>query len=1066
MTMFPDNCIAMQMLVVSGLFKFEYLSACHNDVCSFINKVIFLRLVSGVAGMSKLGNLDLNDPIKAQTWLLAFGGLARSKNWKDDEKQLQITDNFMANCGLDALDKTKYIMLPQNVQDTKFKDIEEKLIRYLQPQKKLVIAERTKFFSMKQEEKESIPDYIVKMKKAVRYCEFDELKTSTDPVEEMLRVAIIAGLKDSEMQQKILENANVMGNLPIDDLQEKMLQLEQMNLFVSKGLPVSEIKSENLECNFQRYNRKIIRNCKFCGKDHEVRQCPAYGKACNECGKLNHFSAVCRSRNRSSREKINSIESKNETLLCVSETINNIETQYEILKFNGYSIPMQVDTGSSISVISTKLWEQMGKPKLSKSKRNLEAYDGHVLKSMGEFCADIEGEDTYDCINLTVVHADKPYGLLGRDHIKRTDSPLSSAAINMTNDNVTVDPLPTIKGVKAHIEMKDNAEKIFNARSVPIALEEKVNEELKRLQSMGIITPIEFAENASPVVWVKKPNGSLRMCADYKTHMNSQIKSDSYPIPTAEKIFARFKNANNFAKVDLKSAYWQIEMDDEAKEWSVINTSKGLFQVNRMQMGMKNSSAIFQRTMESILKDLKGVIIYQDDIVVCAENRDSLRKRLEAVKTRLKEKNVTLNEAKYVEFTDRLDFLGFTISSNGIQPDNKLVKKIMDIEKPNNAKEVQKFCGLVNFFGRFIPNFSSIIAPLTKLTRDENNFFWNDSCNDAFQKLKSLISSEPVIKPFDVNKNSVLSTDASKEAIGAVLTQDNHPVIYISRTLSEAERNYSNIEREALAIVWSVARLKHFLMGHRFDIKTDHQPLQYLFDAKKPIPDGTSARLSKWAIELMPYDYTIRYTRGCDMKHADALSRLRFKNSADFNEVESSVAHTVHSVHFEKCVLDEERLKSAILMNSLYKGIKSRIVSGNCSRMSQAEKTFARVSNSLSIENDLIYKNDRLFIPTCLRQEAFDICHVGHSGVRSTIQRMKLSCWWPSMSSDIERMIQCCPKCNELRPKQEKTVNHWPEADPFQRLHIDWGYIKEQKCNLLIIVDAGSGWIKAFPAQD
>ena len=251
------------------------------------------------------------------------------------------------------------------------------------------------------------------------------------------------------------------------------------------------------------------------------------------------------------------------------------------------------------------------------------------------------------------------------------------------------------------------------------------------------------------------------------------------------------------------------------------------------------------------MKDLKGVIVYQDDMVVCAENCDTLKKRLEAVKTRLREKNVTLNETKCVEFTDKLDFLGFTISSCGIKPDNRLVQRIMDIEKPTNMNEVQRFCGLVNFFGRFIPNFSSIIAPLTELRRNGGNFSWNVACDSAFLNLKKLILSEPVIKLFEVNKRATLFTDASEEAIGAVLTQDDHPILYISRTLTEAERRYSNIEREALAIVWSVVRLKHFLMGNQFDIKTDHKPLQYLFDARKPIPDGTSARLSKWAIECL-----------------------------------------------------------------------------------------------------------------------------------------------------------------------------------------------------------------------
>ena len=205
------------------------------------------------------------------------------------------------------------------------------------------------------------------------------------------------------------------------------------------------------------------------------------------------------------------------------------------------------------------------------------------------------------------------------------------------------------------------------------------------------------------------------MCVDFKATLNENIQSDAYPMPTAEEIFAKIGDAKKFAKLDLKSAYSQIALDDQAKELSVINTSKGLFVLNRLQMGMKNASAIFQKCMEQILKGLPGVIVYQDDVMICAKSEGQLQNRISQVRNRLNQRNVTVNESKCCGSCESLRFLGFTFSKDGILPDKSLVDKILQVSAPSNKSELASFLGLINYYGRFIPNFSELCAPLFKL---------------------------------------------------------------------------------------------------------------------------------------------------------------------------------------------------------------------------------------------------------------------------------------------------------------------------------------------------------------
>ncbi|PAA80925.1 hypothetical protein BOX15_Mlig029604g7 [Macrostomum lignano] len=1028
---------------------------------------------------SQLGELPLDKPDRAQVWLTAFQALARAKGWSDSTEKKTIADNFLAICGLTALEKLQSLVSPRPLTELSFEDIQTTFVTYLRPKEKLIIAERARFFKTQQLQGESISDFVSRLRQAATDCKFDDLKACRSPSEELISTALIAGLRDSREQQRVLE-AMQLKLMSVSEITDFIRNLEQVDGFVARQMDKATGQSKS-PCTYEATlhyaqsgrpetsqhasSRRTISACRYCGKSHPEGRCPAFGKSCSKCGKKNHFSTVCKSRSMhyttTGEEDSDSAQQKTDVLHLI-DALNSIEVSMETVRINDKPFKMQIDTGASVSVLSSAQWALLGKPSLMRSNRRLEAFDGHVMKSLGKVTATVELRGRLQPVELIVVSSEKTYGLLGRDLLE-SDGVFHASDVQA--EKTAVEPLPCIRGVKARMELVDGAKPQFcRARAVPLALESQISAELDRLHQLGVIEPTEGpVSNASPVVWVKKKDGTLRMCADYSVHVNSKIKSDSYPIPHIETMFSKLKNAKTFATVDLRSAYWQIELDEAARDLSVINTSRGLYRVNRLQMGMKNASFIFQRTMESILGDIKGLLIYQDDILIHAPDKPTLEKRLAAVRTRLSEKRVTINEAKSISYCDSVSFLGFRISAAGIQPDDRLVEKIRHVCPPANKSELAHFLGLVNFFGRLIPNFAGKTAPLNRLRQASVPFVWSEECSKAFESLKLEIASAPVVQPYSLTKELTLTTDASKGALAAVATQDGHPVIYVSRSLSSAESNYSNIEREALAIVWAIARLKHYFHGRPFTIRTDHQPLIRLFGSGSGVPVDASARIGRWALYLMQFDYRIQYARGSSIPHVDALSRLRFDDSSSDDK---ATFETINSIAFESPVIDAKRITAEMELDALTQRIPNRVRQGDWRNCSQAEAQFKKVSNKLTLENGLLYMQRRVFIPPRLRKAAFDAIHDTHTGMHAAHSLMSTSCWWPGMQQDVAQFVRRCPDCCRLRPQLGHDRDRWPPSTyPFQRVHMDWAYVKGAG-NILVIVDSFSGWIEAFPCRD
>ena len=436
----------------------------------------------------------------------------------------------------------------------------------------------------------------------------------------------------------------------------------------------------------------------------------------------------------------------------------------------------------------------------------------------------------------------------------------------------------TIKGYKAIIRLRQGTKPIFKkSRSVAYTLQPALELELNRMQQEGILEPVERSEWATPLVIVPKSNGKLRVYGDFKVTINQCVETKTYPLPTTDDIFARLAGGRIFTKLDLLQAYLQLPVDDDSKDLLVINTPKGLFRYNRLPYGVSVAPAIFQSVMDRILHNLP-VACYLDDILISAPTVEEHDVLVEKVLQRLQDAGIHLHQEKCHFGQRQVEYLGHLIDATGIHPTNNKVRAIKEAPVPSDITQLRAFVGLLNYYGKFIPQVATHMTPLYKLMEKDHKWLWSAECQDAFLKCKELLTCEAVLAHYDSAKPIKLACDASAYGLGAVLShtlQDGErPVAFASQRLTKAERNYSQIEKEALAIVFGVKKFHKYLFGRCFSLVTDHKPLLSILSAKAEVPSVAAARMQPWAIFLSAYSYDIEF-KGTKMHaNADSLSRL------------------------------------------------------------------------------------------------------------------------------------------------------------------------------------------------
>jgi hypothetical protein len=355
--------------------------------------------------------------------------------------------------------------------------------------------------------------------------------------------------------------------------------------------------------------------------------------------------------------------------------------------------------------------------------------------------------------------------------------------------------LGTIKGINAKLEVKNDAHpKFCKARPVPYALKSAVDEEYDRLEREGIIEKVEFSE------WAKA-DITTRSCGDYAVTVNPQLQVPHYPIPLPEDVFQKLRGGNLFSKLDMKNAYQKLLLDDESQQYVTINIHRGLYRYKRLPFGIAASPAILQSSVDVILQGIDNVAAIQDDILVtCKDDGDHLR-NLEATLSSLQEYGVRLKLEKCKFMQESVTYLGCIISASGIQPTEEKVEAVKNAPRPENSTQLRSFLGMVNFFGKFIKNLTTILHPLNRLLQKGREFKWSPECERAFQSTKNSLTSTNVLVHYNPELPLILQCDASPYGVDAVISHrfpDNieRPIAYTSRSLNAAAKNCSQIEKK------------------------------------------------------------------------------------------------------------------------------------------------------------------------------------------------------------------------------------------------------------------------------
>ena len=454
---------------------------------------------------------------------------------------------------------------------------------------------------------------------------------------------------------------------------------------------------------------------------------------------------------------------------------------------------------------------------------------------------------------------------------------------NMLNEFADVlTDLPGTTNISEH-DIKLTSNEPFHRKPYPVphALQETVREEVENMLKMGIIEPSE-SPYASPIVLIDKKDGSKRFCIDFRT-LNRITVFDAEPLPDPEHIFASISQDVYFSKFDLTKGYWQVPVKETAKPYTAFLSPSGLYQFCVMPFGLVNAPATFTRMMRRVLQGLKNTDNFIDDILIHTKTWDEHLKATRALLERLREVGLTAKPSKCEVGHQSLQFLGHIVGKGKLQPQDDKITKVRNAKPPRTKKELRSFLGFVGYYRRFIPNFATLAAPLTDLTKAKlpNQIAWGDSQEEAFKALKSRLESSPILQLPNCDKQFFLRTDASNVGIGAVLLQENEetqekfPVGYASRKLLSREKAYATVEKEALAIIWGVQKYEPYLYGREFVLQTDHQALAYLHRAKQ-----TNARIMRWALTLQPYRFRVESLKSAENVGADFLSRADFDDSS------------------------------------------------------------------------------------------------------------------------------------------------------------------------------------------
>ena len=936
------------------------------------------------------------------------------------------------------------------------------------------------FNNRMQQDGETIDAYANELRSLASTCEFGQLQ------DDLIRDRIVCGLKDNATRRKLLQESKLKLTKCIDicrATESTTAQLKAMSMSGKEELHfVLKQKKQSKEKKKYSTEGQLKYDCKYCGKKHANSRdaCPAYGAKCKKCGRMNHYAVCCRDRKFDKKDRVHILdnsEDSDEELSTVEvsteEKVYSIESQYNskifaTLLVQKKPVKFQVDCGATCNVISKKYLPP--DTRIMESDIKLSMYDSTKMRTLGTTELKLVNPSNAKRYKgkFVVVHEDRTPLIGSRsaqqmklikvlyENIYEVEPELESLPVPMTavftkediirkNADIFSGDLGRLEGTQK-LEIDPSVSPVKQPlRRIPHAQKKDLKRELDRMEEMGVIESVDTPTDwVSSLVIVKKTTGKLRICIDPKP-LNLALKRCHYPLPVVEDILPEIAQAKVFTKCDLKNGFWHIVLEEESSYLTTFGTPFGRYRWKRLPFGISPAPEIFQQRLDEALQDLPGTFRVADDILIIGEgsnleqasiNHDD---RFTQFLERCGEKGIQLNPDKLDYKQSSVPYIGHLLTSEGLKIDPNKVNAIRSMPKPVDVQGVQRLIGMTNYLSKFLKGLSDRCEPLRQLTKQENEWNWTDEHDAAFESIQKAITEAPVLKYYNSEEPVTLQCDASDTGLGATLLQNQQPVAYGSRALTATERNYAQIEKELLSILFGFTRFHQYLYGRKVTVESDHKPLEIIH--KKPLI-AAPKRLQRMLLALQKYDYTIVYKKGKEMYLADTLSRAYLNDTGSPQEVD---IETQQINMTEYLPVSSERL-SAIQQETTtdqtLQAVKEMIQSGWPEQKSEVPNLatpYFNIRDELSMQDGIIFRGSRCVVPQTMRKNILERLHSSHSGIEACKRRARDCVYWPNMNSEVGDYVSKCDICNVFVNKQQKEtlIPHETTDRPWAKIGTD-----------------------------